>query len=334
MPFLSVIIPAYNEQDNAPRCASAVSRILDSHNIDYELIFVNDGSTDRTWLRLTQLAASDDRIRAINFSRNFGKEAAIFAGLGAARGDACVLMDCDLQHPPETLLEMYKVWINSRGEIDIVEAKKKDRGRENPVYRFFAQLFYRLIGDMSGLEMRDASDFKLLDRRAVNAVLEMPERLTFFRAMSSWVGFRKEQVYFDVGKRTAGESKFTAKVSIKYAINSITSFSSAPMQLVTIAGAVTFIIAVVLGANTLYNKLTGNSEKGFPTVILLQLITSSIIMFSLGIIGYYLSKIYEEIKQRPRFIISEKLNFSDDDKNDKDSKDNDSDRRKENRSGR
>jgi dolichol-phosphate mannosyltransferase len=133
--------------------------------------------------------------------------------------------------------------------------------------------------------------------------------------MSSWVGFRTEQVWFDVGERTSGESKFTAKVSIKYAINSLTSFSSAPMQLVTVAGAVTFLIAVILGANTLYNKLTGNSEKGFPTVILLQLITSSIIMFSLGIIGYYLSKIYEEIKQRPRFIISEKLNFRDDDRN-------------------
>lgn len=309
MPLLSVVIPAYNEQDNAPRCASAVSKILDTHNIDYELIFVNDGSTDRTWLRLSQLAASDEHIKAINFSRNFGKEAAIFAGLGAAKGDACVLMDCDLQHPPETLLEMYKVWRNSEGTIDIVEAKKKDRGKENIVYRFFARLFYKMIGDMSGLEMRDASDFKLLDRRAVDAVLQMPERLTFFRAMSSWVGFRKEQVYFNVGKRTAGESKFTTKVSIKYAINSLTSFSSAPMQLVTIAGAITFLIAVILGANTIYNKIAGNSAAGFPTVILLQLITSSIIMFSLGIIGYYLSKIYEELKQRPRFIISEKLNF-------------------------
>ena len=142
----------------------------------------------------------------------------------------------------------------------------------------------------------------------------MPERLTFFRAMSSWVGFRTEQVWFDVGERTAGESKFTAKVSIKYAINSLTSFSSAPMQLVTVAGAVTFLIAVILGANTLFNKITGRSAAGFPTVILLQLITSSIIMFSLGIIGYYLSKIYEEIKRRPRFIISERLNFESEEK--------------------
>ena len=311
MPQLSVVIPAYNEQDNTPRCASAVSRLLDSHNIDYELIFVNDGSTDRTWLRLTQLAASDERIKAINLSRNFGKEGAIFAGLESATGDACVLMDCDLQHPPETLLEMFNLWKNSGGTIDIVEAKKKDRGKENFVYRLFAKLFYKMIGDMSGLEMRDASDFKLLDRRAVDALLAMPERLTFFRAMSSWVGFRTERIYFDVGERTAGESKFTASVSIKYAIRSITSFTSAPMQIVTVAGVVTFLIAVILGVNTLYNKLSGNSEAGFPTVILLQLITSSIIMFSLGIIGYYLSKIYEEIKQRPRYIIKDKLNFDD-----------------------
>ncbi len=314
MPQLSVVIPAYNEQDNVPRCASEVSRLLDSHNIDYELIFVNDGSTDRTWQRMSQLAASDERIKAINLSRNFGKEGAIFAGLESAGGDAVALMDCDLQHPPATLLEMYNVWNNNRGEIDIVEARKKNRGKEKTIYRLFAKLFYKMIGNMSGLDMRDASDFKLLDRRAVDALLRMPERLTFFRAMSSWVGFRTEKVYFDVGERTSGKSKFSARVSIRYAIHSITSFSSDPMQLVTVAGVITFLIALVFGANTLYNKLTGNSAEGFSTVILLQLVTSAIIMFSLGIIGYYLAKIYEELKHRPRYIIKDKLNFDDKDK--------------------
>lgn len=311
--MLSVIIPAHNEQDNAPVTASAVSRLLSSHNIDYELIFVDDGSTDRTWLRLSQLAASDERIRAIALSRNFGKEAAIFAGLENASGDACAIMDCDLQHPPETLLEMYKLWKNN-GDIDVVEAKKRSRGNENKLYRSFANLFYKLMNNASGLDMSDASDFKLLDRRAVDALLKMPERLTFFRAMSSWVGFNTETVYFDVADRTSGESKFNTKTSFKYAVNSITSFTSAPMQIVTVLGVITFIIALIFGINTLYNKLTGRSAEGFPTVILLQLITSAIIMFSLGIIGYYLSKIYEEIKQRPRYIISEKLNFDDDDR--------------------
>lgn len=309
--MLSVVIPAYNEQVNAPACASALLSLLEKHAVDFELIFVNDGSTDRTWQRLTQLSASDERIKAINLSRNFGKEAAIFAGLENASGDACAIMDCDLQHPPETLLEMYRLWQNN-GDIDIVEARKRDRGKENPLYRLSANVFYKAITALSGLDMRDASDFKLLDRRAVDALLEMPERLTFFRAMSSWVGFKTETVYFDVGERKAGESKFTARVSFKYAVNSITSFSSAPMQLVTIAGVITFVIAVIFGINTLFNKLTGNSEAGFPTVILLQLITSSIIMFSLGIIGYYLSKIYEELKMRPRYIISDTCGFDED----------------------
>ena len=226
-------------------------------------------------------------------------------------------MDCDLQHPPETLIEMYKLWRDGEG-IDIVEAKKRSRGEENGVYRFFANLFYRIMNAVSGLDMSDASDFKLLDRRAVDALLRMPERLTFFRAMSSWVGFNTETVYFDVAERRSGKSDFGMKNSFKYAVKSITSFTSAPMQLVTVLGVITFLIAIIFGINTLFNKLTGRSAEGFPTVILLQLITSAIIMFSLGIIGYYLSKIYEEIKQRPRYVISEKLNLDDNDEKDKD----------------
>ena len=313
--MLSVVIPAHNEQDNAPRAASAVSSILASHGIDYELIFVNDGSTDRTWLRLTQLAASDGRIKAIDLSRNFGKESAIFAGLENARGDVCAVMDCDLQHPPETLVEMYRIWAENP-DIDVVEARKRSRGHENPVYRAFALLFYKLMGGLSGLDMSDASDFKLLDRRAVNALLSMPERLTFFRAMSSWVGFNTEYVYFDVAERQSGKSSFNAQTSFRYAIRSITAFTSAPMQLVTIMGVITFLIGLILGANTLVNKLIGRSAEGFPTVIILQLLTSAIIMFSLGIIGYYLSKIYEEIKQRPRYLISDMLNFDDNEEKD------------------
>ncbi|MCD7742164.1 MAG: glycosyltransferase family 2 protein [Ruminococcus sp.] len=310
--MLSVILPAYNEQDNVAVAASEISRLLSSHGIDYELIFVNDGSTDRTWLRLTQLAASDKKIKAISLSRNFGKESAIFAGLENARGDALVVMDSDLQHPPEVIIEMYRLW--QQNDVDIVETKKRTRGNEGRAYKLFAKLFYKIIDRVSGLEISDTSDFKLIGRRAADALLRMPERLTFFRAMSSWVGFKTECVYFDVAERKSGKSKFSFRSLFKYAFTSITSFTSAPMQLVTMAGVITFIIAIIFGINTLYNTFTGNSAEGFPTVILLQLITSAIIMFSLGIIGYYLSKIYEEIKQRPRYIISEKRNFDNEDK--------------------
>ncbi|MFA5659730.1 MAG: glycosyltransferase family 2 protein [Oscillospiraceae bacterium] len=300
---LSVIIPAYNEEGNIFNTAAVTSEILKNNNIEYELVFVNDGSADKTWDRLCELSEKESSIVAVNFSRNFGKESAIFAGLKIAAGDACVVMDCDLQHPPETIIKMYNIWENN--DIDIVEARKADRGKENPFYRFFAKLFYSLLKSGSGIDMKGASDFKLMDRRAVDALNAMPERLTFFRAMSGWVGFKTERVYFEVQKREIGQTKWSLRGLVKYAISSITSFSSLPMQLVTFFGLVLFIIALVLGADTLYNKLSGNSEEGFSTVILLQLITSSIIMFSLGIIGYYLSKIYEEIKNRPRYIVGE-----------------------------
>lgn len=307
--MLSVIIPSYNEEKNVENTAKVVSQLLQENKIDYELVFVNDGSADGTWEILSNMAKTQDHIVAVNFSRNFGKESAIFAGLEVAKGDACVLMDCDLQHPPEVIIEMYNIWKNN--DIDIVEGVKSGRGKENSVYRWFSLLFYKLINKSSGLDLTGASDFRLLDRKAVDALNAMPERLTFFRAMSSWVGFKTEKVYFDVADRNVGKSKWSLKALMKYAVNSITSFTSAPLQLVTLFGAVTFIISVVLGVETLWNKIWGNSAEGFPTVIILQLLTSSIIMFSLGIIGYYVSKIYEEIKNRPRYIISEKISKED-----------------------
>ncbi|MBR1752235.1 MAG: glycosyltransferase family 2 protein [Ruminococcus sp.] len=299
--LLSIVIPSYNEQGNIEHTAEVVTKLMRDNRIPFEMIFVNDGSTDKTWEILQNLTRTNPYAVAVNFSRNFGKEAAIFAGLRTAKGDAVVLMDCDLQHPPEVIIEMYNIWKNN--DIDVVEGRKKDRGRESKVYKAFSLWFYKLINQSSGLDMSGASDFKLLDRSVVDSLNDMPERLTFFRAMSSWVGYRTEKVYFEVADRAAGESKWKVSSLIKYAINSITSFTSAPLHMVTLCGVVTFLITLILGVHTLVNKILGNSEAGFSTVILLQLLTSSIIMFSLGIIGYYLSKIYEEIKRRPRFII-------------------------------
>ena len=307
--MISIVIPSYNEEGNVSHTAEVVIRIMEKNNIPFELVFVNDGSSDGTWGRLEAMALKDERIVAVNFSRNFGKEAAIFAGLETARGDAVVLMDCDLQHPPETIVEMYNIWKNN--DIDVVEGRKSDRGKENKAYRGMSLLFYKLIKKTSGLDMDAASDFKLLDRRAVDALLRMPERLTFFRAMSSWVGFKTEKVYFEVAEREVGESKWTTRQLIKFAINNITSFTSAPMQIVTVFGVLTFIVSVILGISTIVQKILGESDAGFPTVIILQLLTSSIIMFSLGIIGYYISKIYEEIKNRPRYIIRDVVRKND-----------------------
>ncbi len=301
--MISIIIPSYNEQDNIPVAAQRVSSLMQENNIDYEIVFVNDGSKDKTWERITEESEKNSNIVGVNFSRNFGKESAIFAGLKYAKGDACVLIDCDMQHPPEVIVDMYKIW--SENDVDVVEGRKASRGKESFLYKMFAKLFYGSVKKSSGIDMSGASDFKLLDRKVVDALNEMPERLTFFRAMSGWVGFKTEKVYFDVAERNSGESKWSVKSLIKYAINSITSFTSAPLHAVTVCGLIMLLVSVIMAVNTLYNKLSGNSLEGFTTVILLQLFTSSVIMISLGVIGYYISKIYEEIKQRPRYIVSE-----------------------------
>ncbi len=303
--MLSIIIPAFNEEGNISRIVSVIDNLMVENKIEYEIVFVNDGSKDNSWAEISAASENNSNISAINFSRNFGKESAIFAGLKYAKGDACVLIDCDLQHPPKKIVEMYRIWENN--DVDIVEGRKSSRGKENIIYRLFSKTFYRLITAESGIDMQNASDFKLMSRNVVDALNEMPERLTFFRAMSKWVGYKTEIVYFDVEKREVGESKWSVHKLIKYAVNSITSYTSAPMQIVTVVGVITFIVSVILGINTLYNKIVGKSLEGFSTVILLQLFTSSVIMFSLGIIGYYLSKIYEEIKQRPRYIINDRI---------------------------
>lgn len=303
--MLSIIIPAFNEEGNIKRIVSVIDELMVENKIDYEIVFINDGSKDNSWEEITTASKNNPNISAINFSRNFGKESAIFAGFKYAKGDACVLIDCDLQHPPKKIVEMYRIWENN--DVDIVEGRKSSRGKENIFYKLFSKTFYKLISAETGVDMQNASDFKLMSRNVVDALNEMPERLTFFRAMSKWVGYKTEVVYFDVEKREVGESKWSVRKLFKYAINSITSYTSAPMQIVTVVGIITFIISVILGINTLYNKISGRSLEGFSTVILLQLFTSSVIMFSLGIIGYYLSKIYEEIKQRPRYIINQRI---------------------------
>lgn len=306
--MLSIIIPSYNEEKNIENTANVVADIMNENNIDFEIVFVNDGSKDKTWELISRLADERDNIVGVNFSRNFGKESAIFAGLKEAAGDACVLMDCDLQHPPQVIVEMYNIWKNNDG-IDVVEGRKSNRGKENPIYKCFSLLFYKLIKSASGLDMKASSDFKLLDRKVVDSLNEMPERLTFFRAMSSWVGFNTETVYFDVAERFEGESKWSLKSLVKYAVNSISSFTSAPLHIVTVIGFVMLLCSIALGIQTLWKFAHGSSE-GFTTVILLILLTSSLIMISIGIIGYYISKIYEEIKCRPRYIISEKKKSS------------------------
>lgn len=304
MSLLSVVIPCYNEQSNIIRTASIISSILSKENILYEIIFVNDGSKDNTWLEIEKAHELDSNVIGVDFSRNFGKEGAIFAGLEYANGACSVVIDCDLQHPPEYIPKMYKLWLDGN---EIVEGVKLSRGKESFFYHFFSELFYKIISWLSEIDMHNASDFKLLDEKAVQALMTMPERHTFFRALSTWIGFKSTIIEYEVKPREFGQSKWSYFKLLKYALSNITSFSSAPMQFVTVLGVLFSLFAVMLGVQALYFNLIGKAAEGFTTVIILLLIVGSIVMLSLGIIGYYIAKIYEEIKQRPRYLISKKI---------------------------
>lgn len=304
--LLSIVIPAFNEQDNILHAYNVIDDILNNASIPYELIFIDDGSKDLTFPRIQSLSADHPHVKGICFSRNFGKESAIFAGLEASVGDCCLVMDCDLQHPADLIPEMYRLWLTG---YEVVEGIKVSRGKENPIHSLCANGFYRIISKFSGIDMANASDFKLLDRKAVSALLSMPERAPFFRALSSWIGFKSVTIPFHVNEREIGTSKWSAWKLIKYAIHNITSFSGLPLQFVTLLGWGMLLCSVGLGIQSLYRYFTGTALEGFTTVILLQLLIGSVLMISLGIIGHYISRIYDEIKARPRYLVTRKCGF-------------------------
>lgn len=314
MSLLSVIIPSYNEEENVENTAKVIGDVLSEAQIEYELLFISDGSKDETFPKVKAMAAADRRIRGLEFSRNFGKEAAIFAGMGAARGDCLVFIDCDLQHPPKTMVEMYRLWEEG---FEIVEGIKSSRGKEGLIHKMFVGIFYGIMSSLMKIDMNATSDFKLIDRKVAEALLQFPERNTFFRALSFWAGFKSTKVEFDVQERAAGKSKWSFTGLVKYAISNTTSFTTAPLQFVTIAGIVLVIFSVVLGIETLVRYFMGNAVEGFTTVILLILMIGGCIMMSLGLIGHYLARIYDEVKGRPKYIIREITDNSEGDRNDK-----------------
>lgn len=298
--MLSIIIPAYNEEQCIKRAYNAIHSLLAENNIESEFIFVNDGSSDRTHEIINELSSEQDNIIGLHFSRNFGKESAISAGLAAVSGNCAVVIDCDLQHPPEKIIEMYRLWEQG---YEIVEGIKKERGQEKKMHSIGAKFFYSVISHMAGFDMANSSDFKLLDRKVIDVLNKMPER-GFFRAISYWVGYNKTIVEYDVGERVDGESKWSTHGLIKYALSNISSYSTAPMQTVTVLGVLMLIISVIFGVWALIDKITGRALEGMTTVIIITIFIGSIIMISLGIIGYYIARIYEEIKGRPKYIIS------------------------------
>jgi len=303
---LTVVVPGLNEERGLPVLIDRLRPVLDGLDLDWEVIFVDDGSTDGTLQLLRALNGRDPRFKAISLSRNFGKEIAAAAGLNYATGDAAVLMDADLQHPPELIPEFVKRW---REGFDIVYGRRIDRLTDTFLHRLSARVFYAVFEKLSGTALPEgAGDFRLLDRKAVDAMNRMRERVRFNKGLYAWMGFRSVGVPFTVPPRTVGSSRWRPRQLIRFAIDGITTFTTIPLRVWSYLGLLISLFAFGYAVAFLYEALVyGISVPGFPTLIISVLFFSGVQLISLGVIGEYLGRVYEEVKGRPLFLVAEEL---------------------------
>lgn len=304
--LLSVIVPCYNEEEGLLAAIERLTTVLGGANIPYELIFVNDGSRDNTMAIIEKASKKDSRVRGLSFSRNFGKEAAMQAGLAYASGACAIVIDSDLQHPPEVIPQMYELWL--RG-YDIVEGVKKTRQKEGIIHRVCANAFYSVFNRAMGMDVKNASDFKLLSRRVINVLLQMPEHERFFRGLTFWTGFSMTTLPYEVQPRQAGESKWSFRKLLQYAIHNIISFSAAPLKFITVIGGIMLLLAVIFAVRALRLYFSGLAAGGATTIVMLILMTGGLILIALSIIGLYIASMYNEIKARPSYLVDRTVGF-------------------------
>ena len=306
--LISVVIPMYFEEAVAEECYQRLTKVMVELERDYqyELVFVNDGSTDRTLEILTKIAAKDQHVRVLSFSRNFGHQIAVTAGVDRARGAAVVIIDADLQDPPELILEMIKLWQQG---YEVVYAKRKKREGETWFKLITAKYFYRILAKLTEVNIpTDTGDFRLLDRKVVEVLKQMPERNRFLRGMVSWVGFKQIPLEYERKERFAGETKYPLKKMLKFAFDGIYSFSTKPVKYFQTLGVFLVLVAVVDFLGMLLGQLVaGNAFNGWSVVILLLIFFSGVQLIALGVMGEYLTRIYEESKDRPLYIIDIEL---------------------------
>ncbi|GJM57301.1 glycosyltransferase family 2 protein [uncultured Dubosiella sp.] len=303
---ISVIVPCYNEEEALPYFYDAIINTAEQMNdFDFEFIFVNDGSKDRTLELSKQLAKKDHRVKYVSFSRNFGKEAAIYAGLENSTGDYCVLMDADLQDPPALLPEMMEA-IQKEG-YDSAATRRVTRKGEPPIRSFFARMFYRIINKISDADIVDgARDYRLMKRDMVNTILDMKEYNRFSKGIFGWIGYDTKWIEFENVERVAGETKWSFWKLFKYSLEGITAFSIAPLQIASIFGIlfslVAFVMIIVIIIRTL---VFGDPVSGWPSLVCIIMLIGGVQLLSIGILGQYLSKTYLETKKRPIYIAKE-----------------------------
>lgn len=309
MELISVVVPCYNEEESLPLFYDEIIRVSDSmkaeNDVEFEFVFVNDGSRDKTLILLRELAEKDSRVRYVSFSRNFGKEAAMIAGLEHTKGDYVVLLDADLQHPPKLIPQMYE-YVSS-GEYDCAATRRISRKGEPKLLSFFAAQFYRIINKISQTQIvNGAQDFRFMTRQMVDAIISMSEYHRFSKGIFSWVGFNTKFIEIENTERAAGTTTWNFKKLFLYSLEGIMAFSAAPLALPIFLGILSCIIAVIIFIVTLVQFFASDiSMARFANIVCLIMLMSGITMICTGINGLYLSKTYMEVKHRPKYIVKE-----------------------------
>ncbi len=306
----SIVAPCYNEEQSLPELYRRIKEVMDQTNDSWELVLINDGSADRTAELMRELHTADSRVHFIDFARNFGHQIAVTAGMDYAQGEAVVLIDADLQDPPELILEMIEKW---KAGYHVVYAVRKERKGESWFKLFTAKAFYRLIYRITEVEIpMDTGDFRLMDRKVVDAMKSMTERHRFIRGMTSWVGFRQTGVQYVREERFAGETKYPLRKMMKFAMNAITGFSYLPLQMATYLGFTIAGLSAIGVIAVIIARLSGSQAFfGQATTLIMVLFLGGVQLISLGIIGEYLGRIYDEVKNRPMYVVNEAVGFDD-----------------------
>ncbi|MBY0597564.1 glycosyltransferase family 2 protein [Bacillus bingmayongensis] len=310
--LISIIVPMYFEEEVAQECYNRLKSVTLQNNINYEFVFVNDGSIDRTMEILKGISAKDPRAKIVNFARNFGHQIAVTAGIDVAKGDAIVIIDADLQDPPEVIPELIAKWEEG---YEVVYAKRKQRNGETWFKLVTAKYFYRFLNYMSDMDIpKDTGDFRLIDRKVADVFKQMTERNRFVRGMMSWIGFRQTYIEYERDERFAGETKYPLKKMIKFASDGIIAFSTKPLRMVMTLGLISVLISIAVLIYSVIVKIIGQDiQTGWASLMVAITFFSGMQLLGLGIVGQYVARIYDESKNRPIYVVKETVNIEEDD---------------------